>query len=114
MDLTKQASINNVFIRAYKTTMNRYNINTLYLIQQLDEFEKKNIDDQNVKNLIKTMLEVPYYENLNPVNSFRKFKLLQEKLHIIHQELIDEDIIKRLSELRKPSKSINDTLSELV
>ena len=41
MDLTKQASINNLFIHTYKTTMNRYNINTLYLIQQLDEFEKK-------------------------------------------------------------------------
>ena len=80
----------------------------------MEEFEKKDIDDQNIKNLIKTMLEIPYYEKLNPVNSLRKFKLLQEQLKTIHQELIDEDIIKRLAKLRKPSTTINKNTDKLI
>jgi hypothetical protein len=114
MDYKKQISINNKFLHIYKSTICKYKINTQHLIKKLEEFEKKDIDDQNIKNLIKTMLEVPYYEKLNPVNSLRKFKLLQEKLKTIHQELIDENIIKRLAELRKPPTTINRKADKLL
>ena len=77
------------------------NIISILTIKKLEEYEKKDINDISVKNLIKNMLDVPYYENLKPVNSLRKFKLLQEKLKTIHHELVDITIRKRLQELRK-------------
>ena len=101
VDFKTQESINIKFVNIYKSTINKYNIDTNYLINKLEEYEKKDINDISIINLIKNMLNVPYYENLKPVNSLRKFKLLQEKLKTIHHELLDITISKRLQELRK-------------
>jgi len=101
VDFKTQKSTNIKFVDIYKATINKYNIDTNHLIKKLEEYEKKDINDISVKNLIKNMLDVPYYENLKPVNSLRKFKLLQEKLKTIHHELVDITIRKRLQELRK-------------
>ena len=101
VDFKTQQSTNIKFVDIYKATINKYNIDTNHLIKKLEEYEKKDINDISVKNLIKNMLDVPYYENLKPVNSLRKFKLLQEKLKTIHHELVDITIRKRLQELRK-------------
>ena len=101
VDFKTQKSTNIKFVDIYKATINKYNIDTNHLIKKLEEYEKKDINDISVTNLIKNMLDVPYYENLKPVNSLRKFKLLQEKLKTIHHELVDINIHKRLLELRK-------------
>ena len=101
VDFKTQQSTNIKFVDIYKATINKYNIDTNHLIKKLEEYEKKDINDISVKNLIKNMLDVPYYENLKLVNSLRKFKLLQEKLKTIHHELMDITIHKRLQALRK-------------
>ena len=101
VDFKTQKSTNIKFVDIYKSTINKYNIDTSYLIKKLEEYEKKDINDISVTNLIKNMLDVPYYEYFKPVNSLRKFKLLQEKLKTIHHELMDITIHKRLQELRK-------------
>ena len=105
VDFKTQQSINIKFVDIYKSTINKYNIDTNQLIKKLEEYEKKDINDISVTNLIKNMLDVPYYENLKPVNSLRKFKLLQEKLKTIHHELVDINIRKRLQELRKTAQT---------
>ena len=101
VDFKTQQSTNIKFVNIYKATINKYNIDTNHLIKKLEEYEKKDINDITVTNLIKNMLDVPYYENLKLVNPLRKFKLLQEKLKTIHHELMDITIHKRLQELRK-------------
>ena len=109
VDFKTQQSTNSKFVDIYKSTINKYNIDTNHLIKKLEEYEKKDINDISVKNLIKNMLDVPYYENFKPVNSLRKFKLLQEKLKTIHHELMDITIRKRLQELSKtPNTAVNN------
>ena len=110
VDFKTQKSTNIKFVDIYKSTINKYNIDTSYLIKKLEEYEKKDINDISVKNLIKNMLNVPYYENFKLVNSLRKFKLLQEKLKTIHHELMDITIHKRFQELRKttPTMTVNN------
>jgi hypothetical protein len=114
VDFKTQQSINIKFVNIYIATINKYNIDTNHLIKKLEEYEKKNINDTSVTNLIKNMLDVPYYENLKPVNSLRKFKLLQEKLKTIHHELMDITIRKRLQELRKPHTTTTKKKSKLL
>ena len=109
-----QKSTNIKFVDIYKATINKYNIDTNHLIKKLEEYEKKDINDISVTNLIKNMLDVPYYENLKPVNSLRKFKLLQEKLKTIHHELVDITIRKRLQELRKTTPITIKLLQPLI
>jgi len=114
-DFKTQQSINIKFVDIYKSTINKYNIDTNHLIKKLEEYEKKDINDISVTNLIKYMLDVPYYENLKSVSSLRKFKLLQEKLKTIHHELVHITISKRLQELRKtPSTTTVKLLQPLI
>ena len=105
---TQQNNINNDFIEIYKNTINSspLNNNLSYIAQQLNTFQKQDIDDNNVKNFIKIMLNVPYYENGKLVDNQRKFYILKEKLTTIIELLENEEIIKRLNEINIPNTTL--------
>lgn len=101
MDINTQNNYNNYFLTKYKNKVKELNINTNYLLEKLIEFEKKEINDNIVKNLIKYMLTVPYYENLKEVNDLKKFKIMIEQLRIFKGELIEIELYQRLEKLKQ-------------
>ena len=72
----------------------------MILIDNLNKIKKNDIQDKESKKIIKEMLDIPYYENLKEINILRKFKILKELLLVIHNELIVENLNKRLKKLR--------------
>jgi len=94
---SKQNEININFVNIFKNVIEKNKINARILLTNLLEFEKKDIEDTKTKNILKIMIDVPYYENGIDVNTLRKFKIMKEKLHCI----IDEILNIRLLNLRK-------------
>ena len=94
---SKQTEININFVNIFKNVIEKNKINARILLTHLLEFEKKDINDSKTKNILKIMLDVPYYESGIDVNTLRKFKIMKEKLHYI----IDEILNIRLLNLRK-------------
>lgn len=97
ISIKKQNEINLRFINIFRNVIEKNQINTMVLLKNLLEFETKEIDDKKTKNVIKIMLNIPYYENDKDVNCLRKFKIIKDKLQFI----IDDNINKRLLNLRK-------------
>tara|TARA_B100000963_G_C22375369_1_gene557767 strand:+ start:238 stop:534 length:297 start_codon:yes stop_codon:yes gene_type:complete len=96
LSISKQNEINSNFVKIFKNMIEKNQIEPDILLDKLNEFEKKDIDDIKTKNIIKSMLDIPYYENNHNVNLLRKFKIMQETLH----NLIDELLMLRLNKLR--------------
>ena len=96
LSISKQNEINSNFVKIFKNMIEKNQIEPDILLDKLNEFEKKDIDDIKTKNIIKSMLDIPYYENNQNVNLLRKFKIMQETLH----NLIDELLMLRLNKLR--------------
>jgi hypothetical protein len=97
ISITKQNEINSQFVNIFRNVIEKNQINNLTLLNNLIEFEKREIDDKKTKNVIKIMLNIPYYENDKDVNDLRKFVIIKDKLQFI----IDDNINKRLLNLRK-------------
>ena len=97
ISITKQNEINSKFVNIFRNVIEKNQINTMVLLKNLLEFEKKEIDDKKTKNVIKIMLNIPYYEKDRDVNCLRKFKIIKDKLQFI----IDDNLNKRLINLRK-------------
>lgn len=108
MNINKQNYINNLFIQNYKNKIIELKLNANYLLEKLIEFEKKEINDINVKNLIKYMLSLPYYENFNEINDIKKFKIMIEQLKIFRGEIIEIELYQRLEQLKCNNKSSNN------
>lgn len=100
MNINKQNSFNNLFLQSYKNKIIQLKLNADYLLEKLLEFEKKEINDNNVKDLIIYMLSLPYYENLKELNDIKKFKIMIETLKIIRGELIEIELYERLEKLK--------------
>ena len=97
LSVLKQNEINSNFIKIFKNMVEKNRIEPNILLDNFYKFEKKDIDDVKTKNIIKSMLDIPYYENNQNVNLLRKFKILKDTLH----NLIDELLMIRLKNLRK-------------
>lgn len=97
LSVSKQNEINSNFIKIFKNMVEKNRIEPNILLDNFYKFEKKDIDDVKTKNIIKSMLDIPYYENNQNVNLLRKFKILKDTLH----NLIDELLMLRLKNLRK-------------
>nr|QDY51758.1 hypothetical protein 1_143 [Mimiviridae sp. ChoanoV1] len=97
LSVSKQNEINSNFIKIFKNMVEKNRIDPNILLDNFYEFEKKDIDDVKTKNIIKSMIDIPYYENNQNVNLLRKFKILKDTLH----NLIDELLMLRLKNLRK-------------
>ena len=95
LSISKQNEINSNFIKMFKNMIEKNRIEPDILLDKLNNL-KKDIDDIKTKNIIKSMLDIPYYENNQNVNLLRKFKIMQETLH----NLIDELLMLRLNKLR--------------
>ena len=100
MNYKTQKELNLKFVDLFKQTILDKNIDTLYLINHFNEFEKHDIDDCKTKEIIKIMIEIPYYENLKQINILKKFKILKNILLSIHNKLLNENLNKRLYNLR--------------
>tara|TARA_B110000967_G_scaffold197524_1_gene229378 strand:+ start:518 stop:826 length:309 start_codon:yes stop_codon:yes gene_type:complete len=100
INISKQRDINSNFKNIFKNMIFKFKLDTMILIDNFNEFEKNDIQDKETKKIIKSMLDIPYYENLEEINILRKFKLLKELLLVIHNELIVENLNKRLQKLR--------------
>ena len=100
INTSKQCDINSNFKNIFKNMIFKFKLDTMILIDNFNEFEKNDIHDKETKKIIKSMLDIPYYENLEEINILRKFKLLKELLLVIHNELIVENLNKRLQKLR--------------
>ena len=98
--ISKQGEINRNFKNIFKNMIFKFKLDTMILIDNFNEFEKNDIHDKETKHIIKLMLDVPYYENFKEINILRKFKILKELLLVIHNELIVENLNKRLQKLR--------------
>ena len=96
LSVSKQNEINSNFIRMFKNMIEKNRIEPDILLDKFNEYEKKEINDVKTKNIIKSMLDIPYYENNQNVNLLRKFKIMQETLH----NLIDDLLMIRLNKLR--------------
>lgn len=96
LSVSKQNEINSNFIKMFKNMVEKNRIEPDILLDKFNEYEKKEINDVKTKNIIKSMLDIPYYENNQNVNLLRKFKIMQETLH----NLIDELLMIRLNKLR--------------
>ena len=96
LSISKQNEINSNFVKIFKNMIEKNQIEPDILLDKLNEFEKKDINNIKTKNIIKSMLDIPYYENNHNVNLLRKFKIMQETLH----NLIDELLMLRLNKLR--------------
>jgi hypothetical protein len=99
MNYKTQKENNVQFIETFKQTILDKNINSLELIEQFNEYEKHDIDDKKTKELIKIMINKPYYKELKEVNVLVKFRILQENLKIINSKINDINIIRRLDDL---------------
>ena len=97
LSVSKQNEINSNFIKIFKNMVEKNRIEPNILLDNFYKFEKKDIDDVKTKNIIKSMIDIPYYENNQNVNLLRKFKILKDTLH----NLIDELLMIRLKNLRK-------------
>lgn len=97
LSVLKQNEINSNFIKIFKNMVEKNRIEPNILLDNFYKFEKKDIDDVKTKNIIKSMIDIPYYENNQNVNLLRKFKILKDTLH----NLIDELLMIRLKNLRK-------------
>lgn len=100
MNYKTQNSINIKFVDIFKQTIEDKNIETLHLINNFNKFEKHDIDDAKTKEIIKIMIEIPYYEDLKQINILKKFKILKNILLSIHNKLLNEKLNKRLYKLR--------------
>lgn len=100
-----QSNENEKFIEIYRETINKSGLgNSLsYIVDQLSIFEKGDIYDVKVKNIIKKMLYIPYYEQGKRIDNLRKFQLLKEKLKFFNNQLEEADIIRRLNALKTPT-----------
>ena len=81
---------------------------------KMEEFEKNDIDNKKIKNIIKTMLNLDYYEKGIEVNNLRKFRIMIEYLKSIDQNIIDNDILKRLQKLRSEHIKTKQTQKKLI
>jgi len=97
LSISKQNEINLKFVKIFKNMVEKNRIEPNILLKKIYEYEIKDIDDIKTKNIIKSMLDIPYYENNINVNLLRKFEILKETLH----NLIDELLMFRLRNLRK-------------
>jgi len=99
MNSKTQKEKNIEFIDIFKQSIKNRNFDPKELSKQMDEYEKHDINDQKTTELIKFMINKPYYKDLKEVNVLVKFRLLQNNLKIINSELNDIDITKRLDSL---------------
>ena len=99
MNYKTQKEINLKFLEIFKQTILDKNLNSLDLIDKFNEYEKHDIDDTKITDLIKFMINKPYYKELKEVNVLVKFRVLQENLKIINSKINDVDITKRLDAL---------------
>ena len=99
MNYKTQKEINLKFLEIFKQTILDKNLNSLDLIDKFNEYEKHDIDDTKITDLIKFMINKPYYNELKQVNVLVKFRVLQENLKIINSKINDVDITKRLDAL---------------
>ena len=98
--ISKQREINSNFKNIFKNLIFKFKLDTMKLIETFNEFEINDTRDKETKKILKIMLDVPYYETLIEINILRKFKILKELLLVIHNELIVENLNKRLKKLR--------------
>jgi hypothetical protein len=101
MNYNTQKESNLHFIETFKQTILDKNINSFDLIEKFNEYEKHDIDDTKTTELIKIMINNPYYKDLQEVNVLVKFRILQENLKIINSKINDINITKRLDDLLK-------------
>jgi len=99
MNFKTQKEINLKFLDIFKETIQDKNFDPKELSSKMDEYEKHDINDIKTKELIKFMINKPYYKDLKEVNVLVKFRLLQDNLKIINSDLNDIDITKRLDTL---------------
>ena len=99
MNYKTQKEINLKFVDLFKQTILDRNINSLELIDKFNDYEKHDIDDIKTTELIKFMINKPYYKKFKEVNVLVKFRILQENLKIINSNINDINISKRLDNL---------------
>ena len=99
MNYKTQKELNLTFIETFKQAILDKNFNALELIDKFNEYEKHDIDDIKTKELIKFMINKPYYKELKEVNVLVKYRILQENLKIINSKINDINITKRLDAL---------------
>lgn len=100
MNYKTQNEINIKFVDLFKQTIIDRNLNPLELIEKFNEYEKYDIDDVKTTELIKFMINKPYYKEFKEVNVLIKFKILKNILLSIHNKLLNENLNKRLYKLR--------------
>ena len=94
---SKQNEINYRFVKILKNVIEKNKIDNSSLLTQLYNFERGDIDDIKTKNILKIMMDVPYYEQNKNVNILRKFNIIKETL----VKIIDNNLSMRLVRLRK-------------
>jgi hypothetical protein len=99
MNYKTQKELNLTFIETFKQAILDKNFNALELFDKFNEYEKNDIDDIKTKELIKFMINKPYYKELKEVNVLVKYRILQENLKIINSKINDINITKRLDVL---------------
>jgi len=104
MNTINQTNQNEKFTRIYRETINKSGLSNYlsYIVGQLDLFEKGDIRDKKIKNIIKTMLDIPYNEKGKLIGNLRKFHILKEKLKLFNSQFEEADIIRRLKALKTP------------
>ena len=102
--LKKQIEYNSKFISYFKNLMSIHNVSSVELLSNFKAFEQNNIVDVGEIPMIilKSMLDIPYYKELKEVNILVKFRILIQTLELIKSDEIDEILINKLDELRKP------------
>lgn len=99
MNYKTQNEINIKFVELFKQTIIDRNLNPLELIEKFNEYDKHDIDDVKTTELIKFMINKPYYKEFKEVNVLVKYRILQENLKIINSKINDINITKRLDAL---------------
>ena len=94
---SKQNEINYRFVKILKNVIEKNKIDNSSLLTQLYNFERGDIDDIKTKNILKIMMDVPYYEQNKNVNILRKFNIIKDTL----VKIIDNNLSMRLVRLRK-------------
>ena len=92
ISLEKQTEFNTTFNTTFNNIIHKDEVDIPQLLEQLNIFEKQNVDDEPFTTILKTMLNIPYYKNLIEVNVLIKFRILQEKLLIINSNIIDNQL----------------------
>jgi len=101
MNYKTQKEINLKFVNLFKQTIIDSNFDLTELIKKMNEYEKHDINDIKTTDLIKFMINKPYYKDLKEANVLVKYRVLQENLKIINSKLNDVNITKRLNILLK-------------